>query len=61
MLVSVGDLFRQYRVIESAIPDEVQVFQAKKRLSFRHVRARATASLDTRINAAYLPNLYLSG
>lgn len=50
----------RYRVFESSFPDEVQVFLARKHIDFRVGGACTGGSLETRINAAYLPNMYLS-
>jgi AraC-like DNA-binding protein len=50
----------RYRVLESSFPDQVQDFLARKRIDLRVGGARPGGSLETRINAAYLPNMYLS-
>lgn len=50
----------RYPVFESSFPDEAQVFLARKRIDFRVGGARPGRKLETRINAAYLPNMYLS-
>jgi AraC-like DNA-binding protein len=50
----------RYRIFESAAPDELKLFLAKKRLDLRINAKLDGGALDSRVNAAYLPGMYLS-
>lgn len=50
----------QYRIFESSAPDELKTFLAKKRLDLRIDARLDGGALASRVNAAYLPGMYLS-
>jgi len=50
----------RYRVFDASFVDEVQLFLARKHLDLLVRGARPGRSLETMINGAYLPDMYLS-